>query len=108
MTLPRLTDIEQRAQKATDGPWTVDPPTPRPTRPTDTYDVLNADMNPAHTNLTHEEATRIANELNGQPQYDDEGFLLDSNGIAWGHCNACGEETRADHNCCEDGEIVPE
>lgn len=25
MTLPRLTDIEQRAQKATEGPWEQDP-----------------------------------------------------------------------------------
>lgn len=38
--------------------------------------------------------------------YDDDGFALDENGIAWGHCNSCGEEAPAYSECCDDGEVV--
>lgn len=43
-----------------------------------------------------------------EPEYNEDGFFIDSQGIAWGTCNACGEECRADEECCEDGEVVPE
>lgn len=41
-------------------------------------------------------------------RYDEDGFMLDDQGHSWGHCNACGEEVRADSECCEDGEVVPD
>ena len=38
---------------------------------------------------------------------DEDGFVLDEWGTAYGYCNACGEEAPADRECCEDGEVVP-
>lgn len=30
---------------------------------------------------------------------------LDEFGLIVGYCNSCGEETRADFECCDDGEV---
>jgi hypothetical protein len=38
---------------------------------------------------------------------DEEGFEVDEWGTQWGYCNSCGEECRADDECCDDGEVVP-
>lgn len=40
--------------------------------------------------------------------HDEDGFPLDEWGRAWGHCNSCGEEARAESECCDDGEVVPD
>lgn len=39
---------------------------------------------------------------------DDDGFLLDEDGNAYGWCNSCGEEAPAGSECCDDGEVVPD
>lgn len=39
--------------------------------------------------------------------YDEDGFVLDEYGNAFGWCNSCGEEAPADSECCSDGEVVP-
>lgn len=54
-----------------------------------------------HDDYTQEVADSFAN------RYDDEGFLLDESGNAYGHCNSCGEEAEAYSECCDDGEIEP-
>lgn len=41
-------------------------------------------------------------------EYNEDGFLLDEDGTAWGYCNSCGEEAEAYTECCDDGEVVPE
>ena len=38
---------------------------------------------------------------------DAEGWILDDDGRQYGFCNSCGEESPADTECCEDGEIWP-
>lgn len=38
---------------------------------------------------------------------NSDGYLVDEYGDEWGYCNSCGEEARADDECCDDGEVVP-
>lgn len=43
----------------------------------------------------------------GLTPHDSDGFMLDEDGQAWGHCNHCGEAARAEDECCYEGEVVP-
>jgi hypothetical protein len=46
------------------GPFTVDPPSPRDSRPAHCYDVLDGDMEPVVPNLTFNTAKHVADSLN--------------------------------------------
>lgn len=37
----------------------------------------------------------------------EDGFIVDEWGQEWGTCNSCGEEAKAEEECCDDGEVVP-
>jgi hypothetical protein len=42
-----------------------------------------------------------------EPNVDENGYLIDEHGNAWGECNSCGDEAAAYGECCDDGEVVP-